>query len=183
MNIFVGCASRNTNNPYYNQIAEDLGDYIVSHKHNLVFGGCERGLMGKLYEKVKQTESKIFVTMAEAYKEDLENLTYNHATLLKTVNERKDSFIKESDVLIFLPGGIGTIDELITAIETRRNHEHNIPIIIVNVNGFFEPLLSMLEKIYAEEFADSKNRNMYVVCSSSKELIEELEIQHRRLVW
>lgn len=175
MNIFVGCASRNTNNSDYNNVAEKLGDYIVSHKHNLVFGGCEYGLMGKLYEKVKQTESKIFITIAEAYKSDLDNLIYTDAILTQTVNERKDSFIRISDVLVFLPGGIGTIDELMTAIETRRNHEHDVPIIIVNINGFFDHQLSMLEKIYEEEFADEKNRNMYVVCSSFEELTTELE--------
>ena len=178
MNIFVGCASRNTNNPDYNNVAEKLGDYIVSHKHNLVFGGCEYGLMGKLYEKVKQTESKIFITIAEAYKSDLDNLIYTEAFLTQTVNERKDSFIRISDVLVFLPGGIGTIDELMTAIETRRNHEHDVPIIIVNINEFFDHQLSMLEKIYAEEFADEKNRNMYVVCSSFEELTAELENVH-----
>ncbi|MBR4260750.1 MAG: TIGR00730 family Rossman fold protein [Clostridia bacterium] len=175
MNIFVGCASRNTNNSDYNNVAEKLGDYIVSHKHNLVFGGCEYGLMGKLYETVKQTESEMFITIAEAYKSDLDNLIYTEAFLTQTVNERKDSFIRISDVLVFLPGGIGTIDELMTAIETRRNHEHDVPIIIANINGFFDYQLSMLEKIYAEEFADEKNRNMYVVCSSFEELTTELE--------
>lgn len=174
MNIFVGCASRNTNNFEYNSIAEKIGEFIVSNNHNLVFGGCEYGLMGILYKKVKQTTSKIFITIAEAYKSDLDNLVYTDAILTNTVNERKDTIMKISDVLVFLPGGIGTVDELLTSIETRRNKEHNIPIIIVNINGFFNYLLSMLEKIYKEDFADEKNRSMYIVCSSYEELIIQL---------
>ena len=175
MNIFVGCASRDTNNSVYNNIAKQLGNYILTNKHNLVFGGCEYGLMGIIYKTLKQSQSKIFVTIAEAYKDDLKNLVYTEAILTKTVNERKDTIIKKSDVLVFLPGGIGTIDELVTSIETRRNKEHDIPIIIVNINGFFDNLLFMLEKIYKDNLADEKNRNTYMVCSSYEDLITELE--------
>lgn len=177
MNIFIGCASRDTVNPDYNNIAEKLGDYIVSGKHNLVFGGCEYGLMGKVYGKVKNTESKIFINIAEAYKNDLKNLVYDEVVLTKTVNERKDSFVQMSDVLVFLPGGIGTVDEIMTAIETRRNHEHNIPIIIVNINGFFDFLLLTLENIYNEEFADVDTRKLYTVCYSDKDLTKALDAE------
>lgn len=175
MNIFVGCASRDTGNPDYNRIADEIGEFIVKEGHNFVFGGCEYGLMGRIYRKVKQTDSKIYVTIAEAYKDDLKGLQYSEAIIKRTVNERKNTFVDISDAMVFLPGGIGTIDEVMTAIETRRNHEHDIPIFIVNISGFFDSLLSMLERIYEESFADEKNRNMYKVCTAFRELEEELK--------
>ena len=49
MNVFVGCSSRDTNNEYYNRMAEQVGQFIVNGKHNLIFGGCNFGLMGKIY--------------------------------------------------------------------------------------------------------------------------------------
>lgn len=175
MNIFVGCSSRNTNNEFYNRIAEEIGNFIVSGKHNFIFGGCEFGLMGKIYSIVsKSVNSEIIVTMAKAYKDELKNLSYSKAYMFDTVNERKNAFIALSDVMIFIPGGIGTVDELMTAIETRRNHEHNVPIIIINANNFFGHLLDMLDQIYDEGFADSKNRQSYFIIDTVDDAIEYL---------
>ena len=175
MNIFVGCSSRTTENENYNRIAEEIGNFIVKKGHNFVFGGCDVGLMGKIYSVVsKSPESKIIVTIAKAYADDLKSLSYSKAYMFDTVNERKSAFIDLADVMIFIPGGIGTIDELLTAIETRRNHEHNVPIIVINENGFFEQLLNMLERIYDEGFADSKNRQLYLVADTVDEAIEHL---------
>lgn len=175
MNIFVGCSSRDTKNEHYNRIAEEIGDFIVKGKHNFVFGGCDRGLMGKIYSVVSQSaKSEIIVTIAKAYEEDLKTITYNKAYAFETVNERKNSFIELSDIMIFIPGGIGTIDEILTAIETKRNHEHNVPIIIINVNDYYKNLLKMLDQIYNEGFADYKNCEVYFVAKSLKEAIDYL---------
>lgn len=175
MNIFVGCSSRNTENEIYNRIAEEIGNFIVKEGHNFVFGGCDSGLMGKIYAIVSNApKSEIIVTIAKAYADDLKSLSYSKAYMFDTVNERKNAFINLADVMIFIPGGIGTIDELLTAIETRRKHKHNVPIILINGNGFFNQLLSMLERIYDEGFADSKNRQSYFMADTVDEAIEYL---------
>lgn len=175
MNIFVGCSSRNTENEIYNRIAEEIGEFIVKEGHNFVFGGCDLGLMGKIYSIVsKSPKSEIIVTIAKAYADDLKSLSYSKAYMFATVNERKNAFVDLADVMIFIPGGIGTIDELLTAIETRRNHEHFVPIIVINANGFFNQLLGMLEQIYDEGFADSKNRELYFIANTIEEAIEYL---------
>lgn len=97
------------------------------------------GLMGKIYSVVyNSTDSKVIITIAKAYEDDLKILSYSEAYTFDTVNERKNAFIELADVMIFIPGGIGTIDELLTAIETRRNHEHDVPIIIINANNFLD---------------------------------------------
>ena len=176
MNIFVGSSSRDTQNAVYNAVAEEIGDFIVENKHNYVFGGCEYGLMGKVYSVVSGAkDSKIYVVQAKAYADDINSLDFDEAVIADTVNERKNAYTKYSDVLLFLPGGIGTIDEILTAIETRRNHEHNLPIIIVNVCNFFDPLLKMLESIYAEGFADEKNKECYFVATSIQEAKDYLQ--------
>lgn len=176
MNIFVGCSSRDTNNINYNKIANKLGNFIVNGNHNFIFGGCKYGLMGKIYSTVisKRKNSKIIVTSAKAYEQDLKDISYNEVYVLDTVNERKNAFIKLADVMIFIPGGIGTIDELLTAIETRRNHEHNKPIIILNVDNFFGNLLEMLKQIYNEGLADLQNRKLYFVSDTIEETITYL---------
>lgn len=175
MNVFVGCSSRDTNNEDYNRIAEEIGKFIVRGRHNYVFGGCDMGLMGKIYSVVyNSTDSKVIITIAKAYEDDLKILSYSEAYMFDTVNERKNAFIELADVMIFIPGGIGTIDELLTAIETRRNHEHDVPIIIINANNFFGHLLNMLNRIYDESFADSRNSKLYFVANTVEEAVNHL---------
>lgn len=175
MNVFVGCSSRDTNNELYNRVAEEIGKFIVEGKHNLVFGGSNIGLMGKVYSEVsKGTESKIIIATAKAYEYHLPYLNYSEAHVFETVSERKSALLKLSDVMVFIPGGIGTIDELFAALETRRAHEHEAPIIIVNANNFFKHLLEMLNQIYDERFADSKTRELYYVADTLEEALQHL---------
>ncbi len=82
--------------------------------------------------------------------------------------------IEESDAIIFLPGGIGTMQELFTAIEIKRSKEINKPIIIYNSNGFFDELLILLEKIYQENFADSLTSKNYHISNSIEDTLEYL---------
>ena len=80
--------------------------------------------------------------------------------------------------MLFIPGGIGTIDELFTAIEACRSNDYNVPIIIINIDGFFNPVLDMLEKIYQLGLADTKSRELYFIANSfdeAKEFIFSLQ--------
>ena len=182
MNIFVGCSSRDTDNKYYNKIAEDVANFIVNSNHNFVFGGCSLGLMGKIYSIVsKNPTSEIIITMAKAYEDELKNLSYNKAYISNTVNERKNCFIELSDIMLFLPGGIGTIDEILTSIETKRSKQHNVPIIIINTNNYFNSLLEMLNKIYDEGFASSDNRKLYFVANSLDEALDYISTTNLKL--
>jgi uncharacterized protein (TIGR00730 family) len=125
----------------------------------------------------KSSDSKIIISMARAYADELHILAYETEDifLLDTVNERKNSLIELADVIIFIPGGIGTIDEIFSAIETKRSHEHDKPIIIINVNNYFESLFDMLERIYSEGFADIKNKELYYVVNSFEEAIKYIK--------
>ena len=95
-----------------------------------------------------------------------------------TISRRTDGLIEESDVLLFLPGGVGTIYELFTAIECKKNGEFDKPIIIYNSNNFFDKLLDFLEKIYNEYFTDIKVKECYLVMNSVNEVIEHFKNMH-----
>lgn len=177
MNIFIGCSSVNAQLDKYSRTAEKMADFIVKGGHNLVFGGCDRGLMGKVYSQIIKSQSKktkIIITIAEAWKDDLKTLTYDEVHMFKTVNERDQQEIDLSDALVFLPGGIGTLEEILMAIETRRSGEHDKPIIIINNANFFENLIEMLNQIYDEGFANSSAREMYFIADTVEEAIKYL---------
>ncbi len=176
MNIFVGCSSRDTENEKYNDAAIAIGRFISEGEHNYIFGGCKYGLMGKIYHEVlKNKKSKIIVSISNAYAEQLKEITYDELYSFDKMSERKEAMLEMSDIIIFLPGGIGTIDELMTAIETKRNHEKNKPIIIANIDGYFDKFMEMIEKTFVEKFADRESENLYIVVNSVEEMIERLE--------
>lgn len=92
-----------------------------------------------------------------------------------TVSERKDWIFKNTSMHIFLPGGIGTIDELFSSIEAKRCGEHNSPIIIINEQGYFNDVLHVLARVYDEGFADEKDAKLYTVVNSTDEIVPTLE--------
>ena len=180
MRIFVGCASRATYNPEYIELAENIGAYIANGNHTYVFGGCDNGLMGEVYAFAKKHGCKVIASGVECYKDEIIRLYKDNdnvdVTIASTVNERKNNVIENSDVLIFIPGGIGTFDEMFASIESKRAGEHDKPIFIVNVNGYYDLLIGMLERMYSEGFASQANREVYNICNSYEELEKELNM-------
>ena len=182
MKIFVGCASRNTDVAEYNKLAENIANYIVKGNHSYVFGGCNNGLMGVIYEIVNASNGCIVADGVKAYKDEIINLVENNsnpnlkADIHNTINERTNAVFKNSDVIVFITGGIGSLYELLSAIETKRAGEHNNPIFIVNINGYYDDLVRMLEKTYSEGFASVSNKDVYTICYSFEELEKKLDI-------
>ncbi len=102
------------------------------------------------------------------------DLKCDEKIITKSVNERTDNMIEKADILLFLPGGIGTIYELFTAIEKKRNNEYDKPIYIYNETGFFDDILQILDKIYKEKFSSSKDGKNYEVINERNRLLKEI---------
>lgn len=173
MKIFVGCSSRDIGNERYNYVADKIGEWIASEGHELVFGGCGEGLMGRVYNKVKG-RCKIHATQAKVYQDELDDIDECEKYVIDTINQRKDFYSQIADVLVYLPGGIGTMDEIVTGIETRRCGEHTKTLIIINESNFFEPLFQMLEKIFKEGLASESVKECYFVADNVEQAIEKL---------
>lgn len=179
MNIFVGCSSRDvTDNVKWSRYCTatlEVTKFITAHKHTLVFGGCARGLMGLMYKCMLLNKANIIVAIPQAYINDAEELFYSNLFDFNIVSERKDWIFKNTSMHIFLPGGIGTIDELFSSIEAKRCGEHNSPIIIINEQGYFNDVLHVLARVYDEGFADEKDAKLYTVVNSTDEIVPTLE--------
>lgn len=180
MKLFIGCSSRNEiPNKYYVDCKKVL-ENLFSCGYELVFGACSSGLMGLSYDVAMNNSSKIIGVFPEFYKDEADSLDCVKIPV-KTVGERTDKIIKESDALIFLPGGIGTVYELFTAIESKRGNEHNKPIIIYNCGGFYDYIFEQLDMMEDEKFISSYDKEYYVVCSSCEEVIEYLNNYNNKI--
>lgn len=165
MKIFIGCSSSNNIPKEYIDDCKRLLDELME-KNDLVFGACNSGLMGIAYNTTLSAGGNITGICPEAYKDDFKSLECNTEITTKSVSERTDNMISLSDALVFLPGGIGTIYELFTAIESKRCHEFDKPIVIYNANGYFDKLLEFMDKIYGEKFSGLKDKRNYLVTDS-----------------
>lgn len=160
----------------YIEETEKLGTYIAEKKYDVICCADKLGIVGKVYSKITENNScKVILAMPKCYMHEAEGMEQGVDKITDTINERTDYIIKNSDVAVFLPGGIGTIYELLTTIETRKAGEHDSKIIIVNMYGFFDNLLKMLDKAYEENFAKIENKDLYYVADSIENTINYIE--------
>ena len=176
MNIFVGCGALEPQKEVFRDTALKLGNFIVENNHNFVFGGSNKGMMGIIYSIVADSkgDSRIFVSTCDAYKHELTEISYNAVSNYDTVEERTYGYFVFSDVLVFIPGGFGTITELMMSIEAARANEHGMFIVIANIDVFFDPLLEMFQKIYDDGFGKETIKDIYTVTSSIEETLDVL---------
>lgn len=165
MKLFIGCSSSdNIPKEYFDDCKVLLEELMKDN--DLVFGACNSGLMGLAYNTAISEKRQIIGICPEAYKDDFKNLECNIEITTKSVSERTDNIIEYSDALIFLPGGIGTIYELLTAIESKRCKEFDKPIVIYNSNGFYDNLLNFINELSNKKFLNYKDKYNFLVTNS-----------------
>ena len=131
---------------------EELGNLIAKGGHTLVWGGSNRGLMKILADSAEGAGGKIIGITAELFK-DYAREKSHEMTIAKTVSERKALMLARSDAFIILSGGLGTLDELTEIMESKKIHLHEKPIIILNLDGFYDGLKMQLERIDQDGFS------------------------------
>jgi len=171
MKVFVGCSSSDDiPTEYFDECTTFLAKLMKDK--DLVFGAYDAGLMGLSHAITTAMGGEVIGIAPEVYANDLEalNLPKENQIVTKTISERTTKLIEASDALVFLPGGIGTISELFMALESKRNNEFDKPIVIYNANGYFDDLLSFMEKMFGENFTNKKDANNYLVSDSIAEI-------------
>ena len=174
MKIFIGCSASNDIDDKYKKECENIAN-LLAPNHDLVFGGGKEGLTGILYETFKKNNREIINCSVKAYEDDFKDEEDVTIQIKNTVNERTDALIKESDIILFLPGGVGTIYEFFSILEEKRTNHIPHPIILYNSSNYFKELKELLEKIYQESFTSREVRNLYKFIETKEELIKELE--------
>jgi len=174
--ICVYCASSEQVAEQYLDAALELGRILARAGVTVVYGGGRLGLMGRLAEGSLAAEGKI-IGVIPRFMQQLEwghgGLTELH--LVEDMRERKHRMLLDSDAVIALPGGCGTLEELLEAITLKRLGLYFNPIIIVNVAGFFDPLIAMLERCVCEGFMGPEHSRMWQLVASPGEVIAAIK--------
>jgi uncharacterized protein (TIGR00730 family) len=175
-NICVYCASSSQVKSAYFDAAEKLGKIIANNNLRLLYGGGHRGLMGKIADTVLSEGGKVtgiipgFMCEVEWNHNGLTELI-----LVESMHERKDKLAKMADAAVALPGGCGTMEELLEVITWKRLGIFTRPIVICNIDGYFDPLIEMLNRSVDENFMGEQHRNMWVVVDSPEFVLNAIK--------
>jgi len=168
-----GAGSRKIDQIYTDE-AYELGCQIAKHGHTLVFGGGQTGIMGSCARGVHDNDGRSlgispeWIGEFEPLCDECSDFIY-----VDSMDERKNKFVENSDAFIIAPGGIGTLDEFFEIITLKKLKRHSKPIIVFNINHFYDTMLKMIEEMDEKGFL-YKQEKLFITCSSIDEIIENL---------
>lgn len=164
-NICVYCSSSNLLDDIYYLEARLLGQLMAKQGYGLVYGGGNVGLMGVIAKSVHENNGYVYGVIPQALKER-EGVAYEIADELivtDSLRERKYLMFEKSQAFITLPGGIGTLEELLETLTLKQLGYHNAPMVIVNTNGFYDALLTLLDQFLEKRFVKPSFPNLFTV--------------------
>lgn len=173
--VTVYCGSRTPNSPEYADAVAEFGKYLAEHGMTLVYGGSNVGLMKILADSVLENGGSAHGVFPATFPASLQHPGLTDCTITRNLAERKAELLRQADVVVALPGSFGTWDELFDALALRRSkggHKH--PVGILNINGYFDPLLAFMEQSIQLGFTSPKDQNLLKVGKTPASLFKQL---------
>lgn len=146
MKICIFCSANDHLDPDYSRLTEELGRWIGQAGHTLVFGGTDKGLMDCVAQAARQAGARVIGMVPSKVEEGghMSQVLDVHIPC-DNLSDRKELMMAQSDVFIALPGGIGTLDEIFTVAASACIGYHSKRVILYNMKGFWDPLVSLLD--------------------------------------
>lgn len=175
MKICVFCASSETIEKSYLQSGEAFGEMLAERGHTLVFGAGKYGLMGAVARGIRRKGGSAVGVIPTFFNEI--DVAFTDCELIHTETMRERKFIMEdmSDAFVIMPGGIGTFEEFFEILTLKQLRRHTKPIVIYNVNGYYDALLNMMDAAIAHNFMADKCRDLYFVTDSADRVFEYID--------
>ena len=169
--VCVYCASSRSADSTYRDVARRLGEVLAHRGYCIVYGGGAVGSMGALADGALSVGGHVVGVLPRFMNE----LEWGHTGLpelhlVEDLRTRKHAMLSESDAVVALPGGSGTLEELLEAVTLKRLGLFTGPIVLVNTRSFFEPLLELFRRAVAERFMSEKHLAMWSVVEQPEEV-------------
>lgn len=174
--LCVYCASSDRLDPKYYAAAADLGRELVARGWGLVYGGGKTGMMGAVARAVTQAGGRVVGVIPEFMK--ARELAYDAADELVTVitmRERKLLMETRADAFVALPGGWGTLEEIMEILTLRQLDVVRKPCVFLNQDGFYDPLLRLFDTMLAEKFFKPSNLDLFRSATTVPEVFAQIE--------
>lgn len=178
LNIAVFCASASGADPAYQKAADDLGLALAARDIGIIYGGAKVGLMCAVAESTLAHGGRVVGVIPEVLV-DLEvahqGITELH--IVDTMHTRKALMGEKSDAFIVMPGGFGTLEEMFEVLAWQTLKLHTKPILLLNINGFYDQLLAFLDHAVAQGMLKEKSREILLVANSVEEAVIVLNLK------
>ena len=180
--VCVYCGSGFGGDPAFREAAETLGAALAAAGLDLVYGGGDVGLMGTVARAVLAGGGRVTGIIPDFLKSREHMLDAIQETIVVgDMHTRKRLMFERSDAFVALPGGIGTLEELVEQLTWAQLGRHRKPILLVEVNGFWKPLLTLFDHMRAHGFIREGLDLNYVVAEGADAVVPTLQAESRRL--
>ncbi|OVA19584.1 Cytokinin riboside 5'-monophosphate phosphoribohydrolase LOG [Macleaya cordata] len=170
--VCVFCGSNSGNRKIYSDAALDLGRELVERKMDLIYGGGSVGLMGLVSQTVYDGGCSFGTYVID---HQISGHTVGEVLIASDMHERKAEMARRSDAFIALPGGYGTMEELLEMITWSQLGIHDKPVGLLNVDGYYDFLLALFDKGVEDGFVKPSDRTIVVSANTPRELIQRME--------
>lgn len=163
-NFCVYCSSRAQLPPVYLEAAIAIGEQIGRRGGKLIYGGCSVGLMKILADATRDSGGRVIGVLPQfLHEQGIGDSTADELIITPGMRERKAAMEDRADAFLVLPGGFGTLEEFFEILTLKQLNYHSKPIVLLNVFGFYDPLVDLFEHIYRANFARAVYRDLYYV--------------------
>lgn len=183
MRVCVCGGTNPATNPKFVESVRRIGELMCDHNFELVWGGNNFGVLAAIHQVYLERKQPNTLYLPKAYLDDLKGMTVDQVVITETIGERQDAMTHNSDAIVFVPGGIGTIYEFWAAVEALRCGEINNHLFLYNFEGFFDKQIEFYEFINQNGFTKTgvggapykiKPEDLFTVVSTPEELIQHL---------
>jgi uncharacterized protein (TIGR00730 family) len=162
------------------EAARDLGRLLAERHIRLIYGGARIGLMGTLADATLAAGGEVVgIIPGHLDKTELGHRGATELIVVDSMHERKYMMFEQSDAFAILPGGLGTLDETFEMLTWRKLGLHDKPIILVDIAGYWRPLLGLIDHVIIQGFAAPTDCDLYKVVTTVEELVAAVETAPR----
>lgn len=173
--IGIFCSASDSIDLTFFDAAHQIGEWMGRNGKTLIYGGANLGLMECVAKAVKESGGRVIGVVPSKLEENGKVSTYlDEMIRTHNLSDRKDIILQQSDVLVALPGGIGTLDEVFHVMAAASIGYHQKKVIFYNANGFYSPLLAVLSELQARGFAHHPLSSYYEVANTFNELTTKI---------
>jgi uncharacterized protein (TIGR00730 family) len=171
--ISVFCGAHLGKSPEYKIAAEQIGKLMAEKNLEVIFGGGNVGLMKVVADTAIENGGKVTgIKLRSLHEFELTNPIINETIITNSLFERKEKFLDMSDAFIVLPGGVGSMDELLEVMVSNQLGGINKPVGLLNIDGYYDGFLEWLQRSVDDEFVSIENQKQVLVSNNAEELLE-----------
>jgi uncharacterized protein (TIGR00730 family) len=175
--VCVFCGSQYGADPLYRRVATHLGELLGAAGVVLIYGGGHVGLMGAVADAAMAAGGVVIgVIPARLLEREVGHRAITELITTLDMFERKRQMIDRADAFVVLPGGLGTLDELLEVVTLRQLGYHDKPVVLVNLGGYWDPLIALVDQVVRHKFALPGARTLYRVVDTVEQVLPALGI-------